>query len=513
MGGGGKVGDGTAGVEAGVVGDQTRAPAMVAVPADLDDILPGYGVMHSIMEGRKAYLRPRPPLPAATSDDLEDPDPEWEVPDEKMETVTVKGLPVLARTRRSEARIVRKWATANNLDVSLYVGEKRLTGEGRRVRAELAARHPLIRNREEEAWHSKRRDASKLIHGMRNMHAAQRWLSAFDPEVIGFLAEHGFEDRCWHLVCAWMRVPAMREMMAGNPALAWLLASSWNVRDVPVERPMRSLRALAPKPVKASLAWLGLPATDGVLHLLRRVHIPDLNAPRIWVLKRVLAEGPKNRWLHDLDGPLRMEALMVLARRQPVSFPILGAINRGEKIADGGGDVQSVVSAYRDTYMMARRLGDDALTRRLGAVRTKRSLWALHEECVRLTNLDRGRGKASGWSVPIPPPCHPPGWLQPLTLPDELDQEAREMHHCVSIYDRRIMSGNYYVFACHHPADRATLGLEKQVDGTWRIDQLRGVANRAVAGEVMQDVQRWFHQAPGGPYAGGEDDLFGEDPF
>lgn len=405
---------------------------------------------------------------------------------------TIDGMPAMAMDRRSEVRIVRKWAKVNGRDHVELVGKRRLTAEGRRVREQLAARHPLMVRQALTSRESLRREIRGVLRIHPWMDKLKLWLDAFDPACLDFLDRNKFRHRRWHLVSTWMRVPGLRGLMDDNPGLAWLLASSWCLRATPVTQPMRSLRALARKPRKEILRWLGLEGGDATLHLLSRLNCSQLNDESFSLIRRATSDPGMRHRLLNLSGPVAIQTVEILVKRKPVSFQLLAEMNREWHECRRERD-RKIGKAYIDTLRMARQIGDDSAPRRLAGLRTERSLIALHDELV--DDTIRHPVNRADWVNPIQPPLHPTTWMKPMAHCNELIAEGREMRHCVATYAEEILRGRYFVYAIHHPAGRATLGIERDSGGNWEIDQIKGLGNHAAHPSVRSDVKAWFHQA------------------
>ncbi len=325
------------------------------------------------------------------------------------------------------------------------------------------------------------------------LRAIERWAAQFPDGAIPFLERHRFVARRWHLLNLWVRVPEGRELFDDLPALAWLMASSWNVKANPVRRPFRSFRSLVRQPRRKILAWLDLPAGRGTVRLLRRIDPAILTSLTAFHLIRVLRDPTARHLLANFTGPFTPTVLAILASGDPVSLPVLTAIANG-RIVGSTGTQFDAIDVYQDTLRM---LGD-ARRDRLNEVKSPQGLLALHDRLLDAMNRDlrqnarARRTLASSWQGAIPPPFAPADGLRPLETFDELAREGREMGHCVASYAPQITRGSYYVYAVEVAGERATLGLERQSATAWEIDQLNGPRNRRVSRPLRSLVLRWF---------------------
>jgi len=87
------------------------------------------------------------------------------------------------------------------------------------------------------------------------------------------------------------------------------------------------------------------------------------------------------------------------------------------------------------------------------------------------------------------------GGIEPIVDAHSLAQEAAQQHNCVGSYAQRIRYGNYYVYRVATCLGRATLGLRRDWNGDWRIDQLAGPHNNKVTDDQRAEVLKWFHKS------------------
>ncbi len=331
----------------------------------------------------------------------------------------------------------------------------------------------------------------KTEHQLRRIEAVADWLGHFPPEALEFVERHGFKERRWHVLNLWMRVPEGRELFDEIPALAWMLASSWQFRR-PVSKPFRSIRALVRKPRARILEWLGLPPGDGTLKLLRQ--LPGQACDQLLMRRCHAAFGDVTlrNWLLNLCMPLTLDVLLA-ANPGRISYPLLRAIAEGQSMPLFGAR-DEVARVYLDVCWMAWSL-EEVDPDRLGRIRSTRQLWEFHEELVALQN-SRERPSTPAWEGRKPPPVAPAQWMVPLETEEALEAEACELRHCLSSsrYRDAVTEGHYYAYAVHHELGRATLGIQRNSGEGWSIDQLRGHANGAVDPAVQSAVAEWATQ-------------------
>jgi hypothetical protein len=318
------------------------------------------------------------------------------------------------------------------------------------------------------------------------------WAALFPRDAIAFLERHRFSSRRWHLLNLWIRVPEARERWDDLPALAWLAANSWFVKQRPVQRPFRSLRALARRPLAALLRWLDLPSGKGTVLLLRSVDPATLSPETACAICRILRDEDRRRHWLALPRPATDRLLRRLGSRCPPSFPLLLAMNLRQRL--GTGHRPTVESVFGDCLRLIRALGaEDRYRPILARIRSPERLLRLHDELVRELNL---RPLAALWTEPIQPPLPPASWMRPLTVPEDLRREGSDMVHCIASYARAIIRRAYYAYAIDHPVHgRATLGLAWVRGSRWAIAELSGKKNDPVPAALRAAVEVWFGEA------------------
>lgn len=98
----------------------------------------------------------------------------------------------------------------------------------------------------------------------------------------------------------------------------------------------------------------------------------------------------------------------------------------------------------------------------------------------------------------FPPPPFPGGeGIEPITNSAELKQLALEFHNCCLSYFGDLSFGRYAIYRIRQPKP-AVLGLKRDYEGRWHIDQLLGARNHKVSRTVMEHVEGWFRRASAG---------------
>ena len=90
------------------------------------------------------------------------------------------------------------------------------------------------------------------------------------------------------------------------------------------------------------------------------------------------------------------------------------------------------------------------------------------------------------------PPIEATEWIQPILTRRALQNEGREMQHCVASYDDSVADGNCYIYR-FLGEQRATIEL-KRFNGIWYLGQILGKENSPATDETRQVVEAWFAQ-------------------
>ena len=350
--------------------------------------------------------------------------------------------------------------------------------------------------------------------------------AATDPEAVGRAV--GVCRACdpweaWPLLGFALASRECLELAESHPALALLLANSRRLRgrhraDIPGEERARFLRDAARSRRRDILSWLGFPATGSMLRLLRKVAPEGLNLEALQLLRDLPLAPDAERTLRHLPrfgGGL----IQIAVRRRLWSHVGPQLVREAAEEADEW----DIFHLLRDVVGMAESLGCE---REVGVIPSRAVLVRLHDQlrveyaARPLRNLRvaarraaevraaQARPAAPAAAPPKPPRrirLKPPAPTEPppdgvvrLTTPEELSQEGTEMSNCVASYERAVAKGDLLVYRVLRP-ERATLALRWNASrGAWKIDQMKGPANRPVRRETRQEIREWLERgAPG----------------
>ena len=303
-----------------------------------------------------------------------------------------------------------------------------------------------------------------------------------------------------------------RELLADTPVLLWLLLAPPigipEFSHAEIKRLLSRSRRVILREVFAAKR-LGLNAEPKIsLSFLRKLRPQDWSASEAEEIFRAIR------------APRVIEAL----RHQPIitpldlwatrSYPLLRDHGLSELLVghlheDGPLAYQLRVATRwaQDTLEAAAALGLDhqSVTRALSDVDTLRDLWDYRSRWRTRAGLsvDDAVIKARSFSVPLKGTKS----IIPLTTAEELQQEGRQMAHCVGSYAERVQKGRCFIYKVLRPS-RATLCIARDERGLWHLESLKGHRNAEVTPSTTVHVVRWLgeKQRLGAP-APGEDNI------
>lgn len=300
-----------------------------------------------------------------------------------------------------------------------------------------------------------------------------------------------FPDRNFHLLALGTRSREAMELIQDHPLLGYALSCHWIFHDPSVSKPMRAARSLARKKRRVILDWLGFPASDSMMRLLRRLPASDCTAWRVLRLRQLVRDPNLVKLLSHchtltarevdlLSTPGRAEYLTVTFVMELASLSPREALHRVRKL--------------EDVERIALRL------QRLVPSETYRSLAGLDRAHDQLANefIDsRMRFFAAGSPFP-PPPIPGTEAIAPILSEADLYAEGLELHHCVgSRGDRVRAGGREYYYQLLEP-ERGTICIRRETVGTgWRLDEARGARNRPLTAESLAVIHSWLENSKG----------------
>ena len=93
-----------------------------------------------------------------------------------------------------------------------------------------------------------------------------------------------------------------------------------------------------------------------------------------------------------------------------------------------------------------------------------------------------------------PPPFSIPRVLEPLMRAAALAEEGNTMRNCVASYADRVREGGYYVYRWLGD-ERATVAVSRRRNGSWKIAEVKAIANSPVKPEARSAIKLAIEQA------------------
>lgn len=328
--------------------------------------------------------------------------------------------------------------------------------------------------------------ATPLKERARHWHLAwARWYETIPLEIREMVSR--FADRQWHILSLLARCgPAAADLVHGNPALAFALASSWIYHHPPVRQPLRSARALLgeSKKQRRILAWLGFPATEATRRLLGKVIPKSISVTSLLYLRQSLTDPGMVKTLSHLQrlnaGAIRIATDPdLLAHATPTLV---------EEISNQRDEDRRPRAAYllQDSVNMFRVLSPTG--RKFPPVRRIWNLSGLHDALI--DDLNRARLMNADVAFP-PPPVEGTETIVPITSAHDLVEEGRAQHNCVAAYvDRVAIQQRVYIYRILWP-ERCTLSLVKRRD-RWLLGELKRTCNDPPSAHTHRVVGEWL---------------------
>ena len=310
--------------------------------------------------------------------------------------------------------------------------------------------------------------------------AVQGFCDRIPRDVLGLVAP--FADRHWHLL-RWLNRagPAAEDLCASNPALAYMVASSWEFGS---DRERRAQQAapvmLAYRKQREILGRLGFPAREALRHITRKIAPSGITIPRVLALQGAVSRPEVSKKLCHVQriGPDVLQIAGGLAIRH-VTPSVLEEISRLPD--DPSADLARTLG---DTLRMWRRV------RRREHPPLFQSVRRIHEVHDTLVHEVNRLGLGSVCSDVPNVPVAGTATIIPITSREMLLEEGRSQHNCVASYAGRVEKRQVAIYRVLEP-ERATLSLARRGD-RWRIDQLKGPCNRPVHGKTRAAVRAWL---------------------
>lgn len=305
-------------------------------------------------------------------------------------------------------------------------------------------------------------------------------------------------SRHWHMLQLFNRVPQSVELFDSNPALAYMLASSWVFH--PTTNHMRAVRSAIVKKHTDILGWLGFPSEKRILKVLKKINISDetLSIQFFLFLKKVyLRNNPSEIkiWSHI---PHVNENVMWFSVRG-FSGNILHEIallpftpTNLKKLKSDHFDLLGYEKALKK-YNIPNNITDN-----LRFFSSIKCLTRYKEKLAYILfsySFDKG-----GFYRKIFPKQPIPNYqsISGLTTFYELLSEANLMQHCVLDYIPNIHMKKSYIYKFNPTYKELGCGLErctielKNNDTDWSLSDIRGEYNENISQKTRDYVTKWL---------------------
>lgn len=324
------------------------------------------------------------------------------------------------------------------------------------------------------------------------------WLRCFAqiPARIRALVSRYNSERQFHMLSFLARTgdPGV-DLTLSNFALAWALANSFVFRVKPVQRPLRSARALL-KPGKKQrdiLSWLGFPGNEPTRRLLAKIIPPAISVNSLLYLKQSLGDPIRMKALSHLPPRVNAGALRIATDPLLLTFcsPTLLEDVCFRHQEDRHPQTAPLV---RDVVAMLHRLYPGRGRR---VFRRRAELLEFHDDLVGQIN----HSSRAVIDIPFPPPPIPgtaDGAITPLETSEDVIEEGRCMHHCVASFQSAVIYRRIYLYRMMLP-ERGTLALRRGKK-RWTVMEFKGPLNAPPSAEAWRCVHKWLadHYAAAG---------------
>ena len=288
------------------------------------------------------------------------------------------------------------------------------------------------------------------------------------------------------------------DLLKSCPALAFMLANNRVFHTPVVSQPRRAIRTwLGPgKTRRQLLAWLGFPASTGLVRLLAKVPAQDLSVGLLLKLRTLLADPCGGKILRH--QPVIDRALLAFfdpGMREMLTAKLLSELRarlledlprpagRASDAALWKKTEQPVWILMRDT---ARMYGERHPDRPMPQVRDLSALCRLH---------DRLAGELTGerfGKLTFTPPLPGNETVVPITDLAMLIEEGRIQHNCAASYCEAVADGRSFLYRVLAP-ERCTLEIAPR-KGKWEAVQLLAACNRPPKEETKKAVAKWLKE-------------------
>lgn len=367
----------------------------------------------------------------------------------------------------------------------------------------------------------------------------QRFLAAKRDAFVAFRAEipvdmaaavEAFTSHQWALLMLLHGSKSGMDLVRSNPVLAYAVANNEHFRPTPLDAATYQAVRYSHKKQRVIVGWLGFPATEAMVRIIRRVPAKCASPGLLRTLRSVASDpdavkllghvGTVNRgviWLLSSPGQARL-VTPALLREVSESSEEMDEAPTADLLMDSirmAGEMKTTVvvrplssrrrvrecydritAAYRDAAVRQRLEAEQLEERQRQAAEAYRERLRQAAEQNRRYLANAEREEKMLESAPFPPPPIPgTKYIIPLTTRAALSVEGHEQSNCVgghSDYVRGILKGWTYLYAVMRP-QRHTLSIVKHGPNCWRIGELKRARNWSATPETRAFVEAWLN--------------------
>jgi hypothetical protein len=332
-----------------------------------------------------------------------------------------------------------------------------------------------------------------------------------------------FPSHQWALLALLEKEPAIRDLAAVNPVLAYALANNHEMRGTGSETSAFQAIRYSHGKQRAILGFLGFPTTDAMVNLFKKIPPESANPTVLRMLRIVLAEGqaPLKLLSHlsaisagalvlatepKLEGVVTPDLIAEVAaceaeRFEAQAVTMLLDIHRMREAIDPNRPAAPIHSlerlhALHDEVLLelqaaearraheARRAAKEARKR---AKEARKRTDALREQQLVREMEERNKLREMFPEPPIPGNQN----IVPILSSADLILEGLRQKHCVGAYEVEVKIGLKFLYKMLKP-QRATIELLRDNRRSpWRVGQIRLKCNQMPKEATILQVNQW----------------------
>jgi hypothetical protein len=324
----------------------------------------------------------------------------------------------------------------------------------------------------------------------------QKMVAAFDAFRSDLPAEiartlEPFSGRQWNLLVLIHRKPEALELAQSNPALAWCMANCDEFRSIYLQSAADWAKWHVGNKQIEILEWLGFPATDSTVKVLRKLTPSCIDPASMRMLANTLGNDERAAKMLGHLSRINAGALRLCCYRRLTDLISPSLVNEAANDPHEEED-----SPRADLLLDTLRLWDTLdLSGSRSVFGSLQRIQTVHDELLteyqrQLSTQREETRRRRRRQFPLPPI---PGNddIVPLCGKSELEKESKEQNNCVGSYYKQILSTrDLFVYKVLRP-QRATLALLCS-DGTWRRGELKASGNQTVRPDTKSAVDSWL---------------------